>query len=167
MIPTARDLMQAGVISVHASASLGDVYRVLREAEISGAPVVDDGDNLVGVITSSDLLRALDEERGTAEFETDYFRDLLPYSSPDWSSFPEDLQDRLGARRVEDAMTTGLIAVDVTTAAPEIARELRKNRVHRVFVLDEGRLVGVVSAFDLLSLVEEWTLAPAHPSEEP
>jgi CBS domain-containing protein len=154
-IPAARDLMETHVQSVGRTTPLLDVHRLFAEEEISGAPVLDEDGALVGVITSSDLVRSVEEERDTVAVETTYFRDLLPYSSPDWSTESEDLQDRLRERRAEDAMTTSVLTVAPDVPAPEIARRLREHRVHRVFVTDGGRLVGVISAFDLLRLVED------------
>ena len=154
-IPTARELMEASVVSVDPDASLLDVHRLFSEEEIGGAPVVADDGALVGVITASDLVRAVGEERGTARVETNYFRELLPYSAPDWSSGPEDFQDRLAELRASDAMTNEVLTIPSDTPAPAIARALRERHIHRVFVADDGRLLGVISAFDLLRVVED------------
>ncbi len=155
MIPTARDLMETRLISVNADASLLDVHQLFADEEISGAPVVADDGTLLGVITASDLIRAVDEERGTARMESGYFRDLLPYSAPDWSAGPEDFQDRLAELRVSDAMTADALTIPPSTPAPAIARSLRERHIHRVFVAENGQLLGVISAFDLLRVVED------------
>lgn len=155
MLPTARELMETRVISVNPEASLLEVHRLFAEEEIGGAPVVDDLGTLVGVVTASDLIRAVDEESGTARFETGYFRDLLPYSSPDWAAGPEDFENRLAALRVSDAMTAQVLTISPSTPAPEIARLLREQHIHRVFVTAESQLLGIVTAFDLLRVLEK------------
>ena len=94
--------------------------------------------------------------RDTAVVETSYLRDLLPYTSPDWDSVPEDLQDRLGQLRVSDAMTEGLESLPPDASVAEVAQTLRKNGLHHVFVVERGMLRGVVSTYDLLQLVEHW-----------
>lgn len=156
MIPKARDLMEKRVVSVDPDAGLMNVHRLFVEEGISGAPVIDETDRLIGVISSVDLLRSVQEERDSAAVETNYFRDLLPYSSPDWENAPEDLQNRLGELRVSDAMTMGVISVSPDAPAPEVAKTLRENHVHRAFVVEGESLLGVISAFDLLRIVEEW-----------
>ncbi|MBW2422243.1 MAG: CBS domain-containing protein [Deltaproteobacteria bacterium] len=156
MIPKARELMEKRVVAVAPDAALMTVHRLFVEEGISGAPVVDETDRVIGVITSMDLLRSVEAERDTARVDTDYFRDILPYSSPDWGSGPEDLQDRLGELRVSDAMTLGVISVSPDASAPQVAQTLRENRVHRAFVVEGEALLGVISAFDLLRVVEEW-----------
>jgi CBS domain-containing protein len=154
MLPTARELMEARVVSVDPEASLLEVHRLFAEEEISGAPVVDGVGKLVGVITASDLIRAVEEESATARVDSHYFRDLLPYSAPDWDAGPEDFQDRLAGLRVSDAMTRGVVSIPPSTPAPEIARLLRERHIHRAFVAANEQLLGVVTAFDLLRVVE-------------
>lgn len=150
----ARDLMQSHVVTVGPNTPLIDVHGLFAQEQINAAPVVDETEEVIGVISSTDLIRTLDEERDTAWVETSYLRDLLPYSSPDWDSVPEDLQDRWSQLRVSDAMTEGVVSVAPDATAGEVARTLRKNRLHHVFVIEDGTLVGVISTFDLLQLVE-------------
>jgi CBS domain-containing protein len=152
---SASDLMERHVLSVSPETPLLDVHRLFVEEEISGAPVVDSAGLLLGVISTTDLLRAVEEERDTALVEADYFRDILPYSAPDWASAPEDFQNRLADRTVEEIMTSGVISVTPDATAAEVARTLREHRVHRVFVVAEGRMLGLISAFDVLQLIEE------------
>jgi CBS domain-containing protein len=151
--------MERHLISVGTSTPLLDVHRLFVEEEIHGAPVVDEEGSAVGVITSTDLLRAVEEEHDTMRVQTDYFRELLPYSSPDWSAAGEDFQDRLSELRAEDAMARRVLTVSPQTPVPDVARMLRENGIHRVFVSEGGRLLGVISAFDLLRLVEDWKVS--------
>ena len=65
------------------------------------------------------------------------------------------MQDRLGQLQVSDAMSEGVVTVSAGDPAAMVARTLRENRLHHVFVIDEGSLVGVVSAYDLLGLIED------------
>ena len=53
-------------------------------------------------------------------------------------------------------MTVEVLTVAPETPVPLVARALREHRIHRVFVSHDTQLVGVISAFDLLGLVEEW-----------
>jgi CBS domain-containing protein len=150
-----REVMQGHVLSVGVNTPLIDVYRLFVEEEISGAPVVDDNGTLVGVISSTDLLRAVEEEHESGGMgHHEYFRDLLPYSSPDWSSAPEDFQDRLGHGQAEDVMTREVLTIAPGASTAQAARLLREAGVHRLFVTESDQLVGVLSAFDLLQLLE-------------
>jgi CBS domain-containing protein len=155
MATRARDIMQTHLITVTPETPLIDVHRLFTEDEITGAPVVEDSGRLVGVISVIDLIRAVEVEHESVAAEPTYFREQLPYGGPDWGSWPENFQDRLGELRVEDAMTTGAISVAPDAPVSEVARTMRERRIHRVLVVDKGDLVGVISAFDLVALLEK------------
>lgn len=152
-MPEARALMDDRVVTVSAAASLHDVQSLFVSEGISGAPVVNEAEELVGVITTTDLMRAVNETHDSAASETNYFRDVLPFSSPDWNHETEDFQDRLAELTAEDAMTDSVVSVPPTASAKEVAQSLLEHRIHRLFVVEKDTLLGVVSAFDLLRLV--------------
>jgi CBS domain-containing protein len=152
---TAGEIMQRHLITVAPDTPLLDVQRLFVEEEINGAPVVAEDGRLLGVISSADLLRAVEEERDTARSEARYFRDDLAFSGPDWSQVTEDFQDRLRELTVEDAMTRGGVCVAPEAPITEVARTLRQHRIHRVLVADGQRLVGLISTFDLVALLEK------------
>ncbi|HPG25591.1 MAG TPA: CBS domain-containing protein [Myxococcota bacterium] len=153
-LSTARNVMTDSVLTVSPEASLLDVLRLFVEEDIHAAPVVGDDGLLVGVISSTDLLRAQEEEHDTARSTTDYLRGLLEFSLPDWSEDLEDFQDRLRQRTVAEVMTRSFVSVASDAPVAEVARQLRENRIHRVWVEDAGRLCGVVSTLDLMPVVE-------------
>jgi CBS domain-containing protein len=147
--------MQTYLISVNPETPLLEVHRLFVDEEINGAPVVDETGRLLGVISSVDLLRAVEEEHDAASTGFDHLRDFLEFSGPDWQEGSDTFQTRLGERTVADAMTRGGITVAPETPVPEVAATLRKHRIHRVFVVDGERLCGVISTFDLVALLEK------------
>lgn len=152
MASLACDVMQTGVLTVSPETTLADLQRLFVEEGISGAPVVDADGRLAGVVSVSDLLRAAFEERDTAVAEASYFREDLEFSAPAGAG-ADDLQDRLAQLRVADAMTPGTLWVPPDAPVSEIADLVGKYRVHRVLVVDDGALVGIVSTFDLVALL--------------
>lgn len=154
MTTTARSVMTDSVVSVSPEASLLDVLRLFVEEDIHGAPVIAEDGGLVGVISTSDLLRAQEDEHDAGWATSDYLRGLLEFSAPDWSGDTADFQDRLAQRTVADVMTEDFVAVDPDAPVSEVARCLRENRIHRVWVVEKGRLCGVVSTLDLMAVIE-------------
>jgi CBS domain-containing protein len=154
-LPLTREVMQTDVISVSPEASLIEVHRLLLEEEISGAPVIDEEGTVLGVISSKDLMRAVQDEyeSGVAGKAPVYFREDLPYSGPDWLNAPSDFQDRMGALTAADAMVHELISVVPETPIAEVARIMRGQRIHRVFVVEDQELLGIVTSFDLVGLL--------------
>ncbi len=154
MTKTAKDIMSTDVTTVDYEDRLTDVYQVFVEKEISGAPVVGDGDRLVGVVSIRDLLRAIEEETDPGLDESYYFHNYDNWVRSEGLSEIEDFQDRLGRRMVSEVMTNNVISVTPDAPVKEIAALVRKHHIHRVLVLNDEKLVGLVSLFDLIRLLE-------------
>jgi len=154
MKTTAKDIMSTDVTTVDFEDRLTDVYQIFVEKEISGAPVVGDGDRLVGVVSIRDLLRAIEEESDPGLDESYYFHNYDNWARTEGLSEIEDFQDRLGRRTVAEVMTNNVISVAPNAPISKIAALVRKNHIHRVLVLDDDKLVGLVSLFDLIRLLE-------------
>jgi CBS domain-containing protein len=152
MAVCARDLMRDDVITLSPELPLVEAQRVLVESDISGAPVVDESGRVVGVISASDLLRAVSEEHDTGLTQASYFRDVLPFSVSDWSRDVEDFQDRLEELSVADAMTKETVSVPPDASLRQVATTLCEHRVHRVLVVEGQRLLGIISSFDFVEL---------------
>jgi len=151
---TARSVMTDSVVSVSPESSLLDLLRLFVEEDIHGVPVVDDGGEFVGVISTSDLLRAEEDEQDTASSQTDYLRGLLEFSLPDWAGDLVDFQNRLAQRTVAEVMTKAFASVPQDASVADVARCLRENQIHRVWVVDAGRVCGVISTLDLMPVIE-------------
>lgn len=154
----ASDVMQVDVVTVRDEEPLLNVFRVLVEENISGVPVLDARDDLVGVVSSRDLVRCASEERDEAREDLHYYAcDSSFQEDREWLSDIADFEDRLSRRSVAEVMTTDVISVSADTPIADVAALLLKHRIHRVLVTDdendEGPLIGLVSAFDLIRLL--------------
>jgi CBS domain-containing protein len=161
---TASELMQRDVIIVEVDTPILDVHRLFVEEEIHGAPVIDDEQRVRGVISTMDLLRVVRDELepGAGATSSTYFRDQLPYSGPDWGDVPEDLQNRIQHLTAADAMTKEIVSVSPHASAAQVAAKMLQHHVHRVLVIEDGALVGVISSFDLLRAVAEQSPRAEH-----
>ena len=154
MRKTARDVMQTYVVKVSPDDPLSTVERLFFEEGIHGAPVVDEEGRVKGVITTTDLLRAVAEEHDVSPSQPAYLREDLDVSHFTWGRAPGDYKERLSELTVGDYMTDGAVTVRPDTAVTQIARTLRENQIHRVLVVEDGLLRGIVSSFDLVALLE-------------
>jgi CBS domain-containing protein len=153
----AEDIMERHVVTVAADAPLLVAYRLFVEEDISGAPVVDETGDVIGVLSTRDLLRTANETHDAAATDLHYYESGPVFPAEEWLTDVEEFEDRLTHRSVAQVMTTGVISVRRNTPVSEIADLLLKHRIHRVLVLDEeddeGPLVGLVSVFDLVALL--------------
>ena len=153
MALTARDLMETDVICVSPEAPLTTVQRLFFEEEIHGAPVVDDQGRVVGLISSADLLRSAADEFATEAPEIE-IQDLLEFSLSRWGSH-EIFSKPFSELTARDAMTETVVSVTPDSPIFEIARTLRRDRIHRVLVIEADQLRGVISTFDLVAVLEK------------
>ncbi len=150
----AVDIMIRDIIKVDPLTPLTDLARLFVEEEFSGAPVTDEEGRLLGVISAMDVLRIIEQEHDSPSNNPTYFRETLEFSSPDWMPTGEDFQDRLAELTVSDAMQRSVVTVNEDTPVHEIAKLLRSYRIHRVLVVREDFLVGLISTYELLSELE-------------
>ena len=162
MALTAADVMQTQVITVSPVDPLHTVQRLFFEEEIHGAPVVDDEGRVRGMITTMDLIRAATEENDSNAIDFVHVFEDIGVSGA-WTNASENFQSRLSETVVEDAMTENVVAVTPETSVSEVARVLRENKIHRVLVVNRDTLLGIISSFDLIRLLER-VAEPEHPS---
>jgi CBS domain-containing protein len=150
----ACDVMVSNVITVGADASVQEVAHLLLTHRISAVPVVNEQNELLGIVSEGDLLHRI--EAGT-ERRRSWWLDLL--------ASREILADdftRSHSRHVTDVMTRRLITVAPSTPLGEVAAILEKNGIKRVPVVQDGKVVGIVSRANLLQALA--TLGKTAPS---
>lgn len=133
-------LMTVNVLTVGPDTPLKEVARLLFEHGISGVPVVEDG-RLLGIVSEADILA---KERGPAARRT---------GLRTWVGRRQRRADaeRLDARTAGEAMTAPAITVGSWHTAAEAAAIMLERGVHRLPVLKDGKLVGIVTRGDLVS----------------
>ena len=149
-----RDLMQTRVHAVPPEMALTDLEQQFIEKRVSGFPVVEGG-QLVGVVSRSDVVRQLDVERQLAENISDFYWDRSGFHEEPPESI-QQIASRLGQSieelRVRDLMSRHLVAVSPDDSLAVLAQRFMERHIHRVLVVEHGRLVGIVSALDLVRL---------------
>jgi CBS domain-containing protein len=137
-----RDLMSRDVVCFSPETGLTEAIETLAEHHISGAPVLR-GEKVVGVLSSSDILE---------------FVACNPTALADFGDRDADSRDgnALAGRTVSEAMSGGP-ACTLPMDAPVMAAAevMRTAGIHRVFVTDGERLVGVVTSLDVTRALAE------------
>lgn len=142
---TAKDIMTPDPIVVRPETVIPEAARLLLEKNINGIPVVNDNNELVGIICQSDLV-AMQRKIPFPSLFT-LLDSLLPLNS---SSKMEKEIKKIAAARVEDAMTTHPESVNKDTALEELAEIMVLKKYHTLPVVEGGKLVGVVGKADVL-----------------
>lgn len=135
------DVMTTAVVTVDRYTSYQEIDRLLTERRISGVPVLKMGRQVAGVVSEADLLAAEDETARQARMAGTLGRRWRLRKQQHVSLTASAL------------MTSPAITIGPDATIPAAARLMNTSRVRRLPVVDEqGRLVGVVSRRDLLSV---------------
>lgn len=136
------NVMTSDVVRVGEATSFKQVASLLAQHRISGVPVVDDDEKVVGVISESDLMA-----RQARDGETASRRRLL------LSPASRRTAVKAEALTAGQLMSTPPVTVHADDSIALSARAMAENRVERLPVLDEeDRLVGIVTRRDVLQV---------------
>jgi CBS domain-containing protein len=149
----AKDIMSPNVVTVTSTMDLREAAKILVEEGISGAPVVDELGNLIGVISQSDLVEyELTTERELT-VEAPFYR--RPYDDALHPRRGFQIE-QLSADTVKDVMTPYLITIEEETSIQEVAARMSKFGIHRLIVVDDDQQIrGIVTSLDVLRWVAE------------
>lgn len=126
---TAQDFMSTDLITFKPDTQMEFAISTLLDRKISGAPVINDNGNLVGMLSEKDCLQTL--------FESTY------YNNP--------------GGHVSDYMTTDLTTVDKEMSLADVAKKFMETRFRRYPVIHDGKLVGQISRRDILRAINQMT----------
>jgi CBS domain-containing protein len=138
----AADVMVTSVITVGPEASVQEVAQILLSARISGVPVVGAGGELLGIVSEGDLMHRA--EAGTGRRRPWWLAGFLDKQALAAEFVKEH------SRRVTDVMTRKVVTATPQTSLSDIANLLEKNAIKRVPIVQDGKVVGVVSRANLL-----------------
>ena len=142
----ARDLMTTDPVCVTADITARELARVLEANQISGVPVVDTLERVIGVISKTDLLRRCVEGPPGSDPSTIF--ETLAEELADGGEFETD-----GLGTVGEFMSSELVTASPEEPIGEIAARMAAERVHRVIVIDDERhVLGIVTSLDLLKV---------------
>ena len=144
---TVRDIMETEVPRVLPSDSVESVLRVMREHELPGVPVVNEGGRCVGIITDADLVIS---EEGSDLHLPHYFELFggVVFLEP-LRRFEQRLRKAFSST-AGDLMTEDPLTIGPDATVREAARVISESGHNRLPVVEHGRLVGVVTRLDVL-----------------
>ena len=130
------EIMETNVRTVTIDTPVSEVLVSLADGQVTGLPVVDTRNRVIGVVSSTDVIAAQAETRDGGE------RRILLEETP-----------------VRDIMTPTPLLIESTAELEEAARHMLYADVHRLFVEESGVLVGVITQTDIVRAVATGKLA--------
>lgn len=129
------DVMTRDVVVVSPETTFREVVRLVADQHVHALPVVDEQGRVLGVVAASDLL--------VKEEQTD-IRVRMPWNRGD--------RTRMAGTTAGEIMTSPAVTIDPRQTLGQAARMLHRRHIGRLLVVDVGRLVGIVTRSDLLTI---------------
>ena len=130
-----KELMTRNVLTVTSDMSIRKLVMILEQNRITGVPVVDADGKLIGIVSGRDVVRAIDH--------------LIRVHI----SIDEQQEDKGKYNWVEGIMTPGAYTCAEEDDVREVFRTMVEKKIHRMPVVKEGKLVGIISSQDACKLV--------------
>ncbi len=151
----AKQVMSTNVKTIATETSVAEMISLLRSTKFSGFPVVDQNQKAVGLISQNDILRALahlvKSDVLPADFQETKRKASARLLETD-TEHPLSIQDLL-AMPVKELMTPEVFFCSPSDSLTAVSRKMTDQRVHRIVVLEAGKVVGMISATDIVRWV--------------
>ena len=147
MAETVAEIMERDPETVSPETDVQEVIRVLRENELPGVPVVNEGGRCVGIVTEADLVLPGEEGDLHLPHYVNIFGGTI-FLEP-LKRFEDSLRKAF-ASTAADMMTKDPTTVEADAPVAEAARLIHETGHNRLPVIEHGRLVGVVTRVDVL-----------------
>lgn len=141
----AKDIMTVDPVTLCLDDEISTAVGIMLEKGINGLPVLDDNDNVVGILCQSDLVAQQKKLRLPSLFTV--LDGLIPFSSS--KDFDREVE-KITALTVEQAMTPAPVTVSPETRLEDIASIIVEHNFHTLPVVEKGHLVGVIGKEDIL-----------------
>ena len=148
----AKDVMTHCLVSIAPEAPIRDAIARMISHQVSGIPVIGADGRLVGMVTEGDFLR-----RGEMHTEAPRRRwlELLLGPGSDATEYA-----RSHGHTVRDVMSPNVVTVGKETPLSAVVHLMEEHGIKRLPVIDDGRVVGIVSRADLMSALAEYLIKP-------
>ncbi len=139
-----KDIMSKDVKTVSPDSSVEDVAKILSENDMSGLPVVEN-EKLVGIISESDLI-VQDKKLHFPDY-INVIGGIIYLES--YKNFKKEFK-KFTASKVKDLMSKKIITVSPDDTVQDAATIMSEEDVNRLPVLEDGKLVGIITRGDIV-----------------
>ena len=146
--------MNSNVLAAKSDWSVNRLAEFFMENCISGAPVQSSKGVPIGVVSLTDLVHFETQPEKDREWPHDYYLHALErqYAREEAAFFRIEAEP---SATVRDIMTPMVFQVSENTPVQQVADMMIKNHIHRVIVLHDEKVVGIISTPDMLKIIRD------------
>jgi len=145
-----KDVMNSDVVSCKPDDEISSAAQLLKEHNISGLPVVEEG-KVVGIVTEADVLKLLEvPEHGGLWLPSPFevieipIRELI-----NWEDTKHMLTD-IGTKPIKEIMESEVYTISMDSSIEDASSMMIKHKVNRLPVLDDETLIGIITRGDII-----------------
>lgn len=143
----AKDLMSSPAITITPDSTVGEAVHLMMDKRVHCLPVVDSEERLVGIITNTDFsIRS-----GKLPTRNSHLFYVLGHLTSG-EEIEGEFRDS-STRRIKEVMNTSVDSISEEASVGEIATMMLRHQVHHLPVVNNGKIVGIISPFDIMKLV--------------
>ncbi|MGC9058844.1 MAG: CBS domain-containing protein [Candidatus Aenigmatarchaeota archaeon] len=147
-----KDIMSKNVITISPEENISKAIELMAKNNISGLVVVEN-EKVVGIISESDILEILKSPFPEIKNLTNVTLSIFMLLKKGIESF--NYAKKIAKLKVKDLMTKKVFYVGPNDTIEEAARIMSEKDIRRLPVIDEGKLVGIISRTDILRALME------------
>lgn len=148
-----EDTMQKNVITIRDDMKIEEAAKILRENRISGAPVVDKNNKLVGILSEGDIIRLLEVHSPKLNLILPSPLDLIELPIRMKHEYDEIVKGlkKAAVISVDEIMTRKPITIKPNQSVSDAAELMDEHKIKRLPVVDEkGNLIGIITRGDII-----------------
>jgi len=150
----AKDIMSQDLLTAYEGWTIHRLAEFFIKHQISAAPVIASDHELVGIVSVSDVFKFNNmDERDKGYVLRNHYRDSCgqEINEEDLRSWVKDADKNCTVHQI---MTPEVIAVEKEASIKQITDVLLNRHIHRVFVTDDKKIIGVVTVMDVLRALQ-------------
>jgi CBS domain-containing protein len=145
-----KDIMQSNVVTAGPETTVGELADLLAENKISGVPVVDSQNRVIGMVSEADVI--LQDADLHFPYYIQFLESIIYLESV--RKFEQRLRKTFGTK-VADIMSQEVVAISPDASVHDAATLMADHKVNRLPVTEERHLVGIVTRGDIVRAIAE------------
>ena len=138
----AKDIMNRRVVTIKKDALVKDLSKILIKNKVSGVPVVDDEDNIIGIVTEADIII----KESNLPFPISFDYNFVKH----YDSYTKTTEEYLETK-VEEIMTKSIKIAKEDMSIEKVANIMINNDINRIPVVDKrNKLSGIITRADII-----------------
>jgi CBS domain-containing protein len=144
------DLMTTEVIKVYPDTKVSEIARLMATRDVSGIPVVDAADQVLGLVTEKDMI-----VRNTRLKLPNFIMILDMVISLETPRHYEERLEHILGTTAEEIMTDSVVTIKPDATIEELAELMIDRHINPIPVVEHDRLVGIISRSDIIRMMAQ------------